>query len=81
MFFRLHQIPLTQMVEIIEKLMYDFIWDGKPEKLRDVLTMGNESGSLKMIDLDNFIKSLKICWIKQMIEAENDAILNRIYIK
>ena len=33
-----------------------------------------------MIDLDNFIKSLKICWIKRMVEAENDAILNRIYI-
>ena len=61
--------------------MYDFIWDGKPEKIkRDVLTMGYESGGLKMIDLDNFIKSLKICWIKRMVEAENDAILNRIYI-
>ena len=42
--------------------------------------MGYESGGLKMIDLDNFIKSLKICWIKRMVEAENDAILNRIYI-
>ena len=61
--------------------MYDFVWDGKPEKIkREVLTMGYESGGLKMIDLDNFIKSLKICWIKRMVEAENDAILNRIYI-
>ena len=34
-----------------------------------------------MIYLDNFIKSLKMCWIKRMVEAENDAILNyRIYI-
>ena len=61
--------------------MYEFIWDGKPEKInRDILTMGYESGGLKMIDLDNFINSLKICWIKRMIEAENDAILNKIYI-
>ena len=29
-----------------------------------------------MVDLDNFIKSLRICWIKRMVEAENDAILN-----
>ena len=42
--------------------------------------MGYESGGLKMIDLDNFINSLKMCWIKRMIEAENDAILNKIYI-
>ena len=33
-----------------------------------------------MIDLDNFIKSPKIYWIKRMVEAENDAILSRIYI-
>ena len=41
--------------------MYDFIWNGKPKKVkRDKLTMGYESTGLKMIDLDNFIKSLKI---------------------
>ena len=65
----------------MKKLLYKFIWDGKPEKIkRDILTMGYESGGLKMIDLGNFINSLKICWIKQLIEADNDAILNKIYI-
>ena len=40
--------------------MYEFIWDGKPEKNKiDILSMGYESGGLKMIDLDNFINSLK----------------------
>ena len=40
--------------------MYEFIWDGKPEKImRDIFTMGYESGGLKMINLDSFIKSLK----------------------
>ena len=54
--------PPPQTVKIIEKLMYEFIWDGKPEKIkRDILTMGSESGGLKMIDIDNFINSLKIC--------------------
>ena len=33
-----------------------------------------------MIDIDNFIKALKVCWIKRMIKADNDSILNRIYI-
>ena len=32
-----------------------------------------------MIDLDTFIKSLKLCWIKQMKDADNDSILNKIY--
>ena len=33
-----------------------------------------------MINLDNFIKSLKVCRIKGIIEAVNDSILNKIYI-
>ena len=28
-----------------------------------------------MIDLEIFIKSLKICWIKRMIESEDDGLL------
>ena len=55
-----------------EKLMYNFICHGKPEKIKsDILTMGYENGGLKMTDLDNFIKSLKVCWIKRMKEADN----------
>ena len=51
--------PLKRLKEL-KKLMYDFIWDGKPKKIkRDILIMGYESGGLKMKDLDNFIKSLK----------------------
>ena len=49
-----------QRVKRIEKLMYEFIWDGKPENnKRDIVTMGYESGGLKMIGLDNFISALK----------------------
>ena len=73
--------PPIETVKRIKKRMYEFIWDGKPEKIkRDILTMGYENGGLKMIDIDNFIKALKVCWIKWMIEADNDSILNRIYI-
>ena len=33
--------PPTQTVKRIEQLMYDFIWDGKPENIkRDILTKG-----------------------------------------
>ena len=33
-----------------------------------------------MIDLETFIKSLKICWIKRMIESEYNGILKSIYL-
>ena len=33
-----------------------------------------------MIDVETFIKSLKICWIKRMIESEDNGILKNIYL-
>ena len=61
--------------------MYDFLWDLKPAKIkREILTMDYENERLKMIDLETFIKSLKICWIKRMIESEDNRILKNIYL-
>ena len=35
---------------------------------------------VKMIDLEIFMKSLKICWIKRMIESEDDGLLKNLYL-
>ena len=34
-----------------------------------------------MIDINMFIKSLKISWIKRILESENNGILNKIYLQ
>ena len=73
--------PNKQTIKRIETIMYDFLWDSKPAKIkREILTMDYEKGGLKMIDLETFIKSLKICWIKRMIESEDNGILKNIYL-
>ena len=28
--------PLSETVKVIETLMYEFMWDGKPEKIRGI---------------------------------------------
>ena len=33
-----------------------------------------------MIDMETFIKSLKVCWIKRMIGSEDNGILKSIYL-
>ena len=74
--------PPQQTIKRIEKLMYNFLWDGKPEKIkRDILTENYYKGGLKMIDINMFIKSLKISWIKRILESENNGILNKIYLQ
>ena len=74
--------PSKQTVKRIEKLMYEFIWEGKPEKIkRYILTKRYENGGLKMIDLETFIKSLKITWIKRFMGSDANGILNKIYME
>ena len=33
-----------------------------------------------MIDLETFMKSLKICWIKRMIESGDEGLLKNLYL-
>ena len=39
-----------------------------------------KKGGLKMIELEIFMKSLKICWIERMIESEDDVLLKNLYL-
>ena len=73
--------PSMQIIKRIERQMFEFIWDGKPEKIkRNILINNYDAGGLKMIDLETFIKSLKITWIKRFIESDENGILNKIYM-
>ena len=50
----------------LNKLFFNFIWDGKPEKnKRNTLIADFEDGGLKMIYLQQFNAYLKISWIKR----------------
>ena len=65
--------PTDEIIKRIEKIMFNFIWDGKPEKIkRETLTKDYDKEGLKMIDLKTFIISLNISWIKRMLDYENN---------
>ena len=52
--------PPSDTVQRLEIIMFNFIWDGKPDKIkRDILIQDYEQGGLKMISKQNFILSLK----------------------
>ena len=73
--------PTITTIKQMETIMYDSIWDSKPAKIkRDVLTMDYEKRGVKMIDLEIFIKSLKICWIKRMLESKDDGLSKSLYL-
>ena len=51
--------PPQETFKRIEKLIYYFIWDGKPDKIkREISTSDYDKGGLRMIDIEKSIWSL-----------------------
>ena len=60
--------PDKDMIKHFNTLFYKFIWQSPIEKVkRQTLVKQYIYGGLKMIDIDNFIKSLKSTWIRRII--------------
>ena len=61
-------------------MMYDFIWDGKPDKIkREILTSYYDKGGHRMINIEKFIWSLKISWVKRILPTESNSLLKHLY--
>ena len=60
--------PTEDKLKPIRKMLYDFLWDNKTDKIkRTKVTQTYNLGGLKMVDIDNFIKAIKISWIRRLI--------------
>ena len=61
----------TETINEIVNLMFTFIWDKKPDKIkRKVLYQDYSKGGLKMLDLQKFILSLKSSWITRILDKK-----------
>ena len=64
-------IPET-FIKIIEKIIWNFIWDGKKAKIRrEVLISDYKHGGLRYPDLRSIFLSSKVKWIQQYFEISN----------
>jgi len=60
-------------IKEIEKLIFNFIWDGKPAKIKKSTIIGERKhGGLKMTDFDIMNKALKVAWIPRL-QTRTDA--------
>ena len=56
-------------VKEINKLSFDFIWEGKPAKIkRKTIISDISQGGLRIMDFEVMNKALKIAWIKRITE-------------
>ena len=75
------ELPNNEMMKNIKLKMFDFLWEGKPDKIkRETLIQSYENGGLKMIDIDIFIKTIKCSWIKRLSDQTNKGAWKQIYL-
>jgi hypothetical protein len=61
------------VVSEIEKSAFNFIWSGKPEKIKRKTVIANyESGGLRMLDVRSFIQAQRVMWAKRLNSGENE---------
>ena len=64
--------PNKHILKEFETVFLNFIWDGKPDKVkRTSVTKNYQDGGLDMIDLNNFISALKTTWLRRMFMYSN----------
>ena len=62
-----------QLIKEINSIIFNFIWDGKPPKIKKSTIIGERKrGGLKMTDFNIFNKALKVAWITR-IKSEHVA--------
>ena len=64
--------PSIQWLKKLEQLLFKFIWNKKPDKIsRKTLQLDLEHGGFRMTNLEIFIKSLKLTWLRRMLISES----------
>ena len=67
------EIPVNYVKEI-NRISFEFIWEGKPPKIKRKTIIANIShGGLKMMDFELMDKALKIAWIKRITDQNDPA--------
>ena len=62
-------LPVPEnFIKNLTSIFFKYLWNNKPDKIkRETLCSNYLNGGLKMIKISDFIKSLKICWIRRII--------------
>jgi exonuclease III len=64
--------PPGYFTKNLQKLCYDFVWNGKPDKIsRKMVHNPVEKGGIGLPNLEHFEMSLKITWIRKFIHTEH----------
>ena len=63
--------PPVKFIRDLEKLLFSFLWNRKPSKIKNsTIKLDYTEGGLKMIDIEAFLTSMKISWLRRLRSNE-----------
>jgi exonuclease III/uncharacterized protein Smg (DUF494 family) len=69
--FSIMASPNKEKIQEINKKFYDFLNSGGSEKIKRKVLIGEyETGGYKMVDLESYLKAIKINWIVKLLNIE-----------
>ena len=60
------------IIKEVDNLFFDFVWPKKHHVKKKVLCQQIEAGGLKMPNIENMIKAIKLTWIKRLLYKNNN---------
>jgi exonuclease III len=64
--------PRKHIIKELNKLMFEFLWDSKPDKVqRNIIIQNTKNGGLGMTDIESYTTSLKASWVKRLLVQSN----------
>ena len=71
--------PTVTFINKLNKMYYDFLWDGKRAKIKNEIACAEyQNGGLNMVDVNSFLASLKISWLKRLDKAPDTSMLRKL---
>ena len=65
--------PSKRDIAQIETKLFRFLWSDKNDKIkRTKIVQSREVDGLEMIDVNSFIKSMKVTWLKRLYQSQHD---------
>ena len=74
--------PDEVYIKEINDLLFKFVWSSKPDKInRHTIMLDKKLGGLKMINIKDFVASLKISWIWRLFMSSDKALWINVFEK
>ena len=64
--------PFKKILDECKKMFHRYLWNKGPDKIKRAVVIQNyENGGLRMIEVDTFMMSLKLTWLRRILLTEN----------